>query len=253
MGQLSINGTTISNRPQAEKRIRLANVALPAYERDEPFFQSLGGSEITVSFRGELSTTRPSDITELDTLQTEAIQGQTVLFDFAPFVAGEGVFQRAEFPQEPTRSDYDLGIGVNSLSTGTSNYGTHATPQTGNTFEWGSFDVGFDPASVRQRYDRRTPTATAITGTARTVDRGGRVTRLALSGLIDGQGQYELWERAKANEFARLDTPFQSGDAVLTDLRIRTAPETPQELRGLFEYDAEFLITSPPEPDTAGS
>jgi hypothetical protein len=254
MGDLLLDGRTIDNRPtQFEKSIRLANVTLPAYEKELPFFQSLGGSEITVSFGGEIPTYLTSGMNELSGLQTEAIQGQEIPFDFTPFVAGDGVIQRAEMPQQPTESEYQIDIGVNTLSTGASQYGSHATPSTGNTFEWGSFDVGFDPDSVRERYERRTPTATAISGTAKTVDRGGLITEVSLSGRIDGQGQYDFWELAKSNNFARLDAPFQSGDAVLKQLRIRNDQGAPDEITGLFEYDATFLITSDPAPDTASA
>jgi hypothetical protein len=85
-----------------------------------------------------------------------------------------------------------------------------------------------------------------LDGLAQSVDNAGLVPKVQVSGNIDGEGQEQLWEKARNNVLAYLSAEFQNGWCLIDSLSIRNNPEAPDYLEGLFQYDLDVLIVRDP-------
>jgi len=245
--ELTIDGYTFDNPPSNyRKRISLGNSPQPHYEKTAtPFYRS-DSQQITLQLDGRLNLNDQGDLDEMAKLQEKAIQGGEVQVDFDPFFSGRGVIEDEPIEQESQVGRYSFSIAINEETTNDGAYPAHATPTTGNTFELGSFDFGFDPDTVSQEYERQTERVDRLQGVAHTADTKGLVTRVSLDGRVDGGGQAELWSKARSNAMAYLSAEFQNGWALLNTLSVSKDDATPDYLQGLFQYSAEFLIVKDP-------
>jgi len=245
--ELTIDGYTFDNPPlDYRKRVDLGNSPQPHYEKTAtPFYRS-DSQQITLTVSGRVNLNDQSDLDELSKLQEKGIQGGEVDVQFDPFFSGTGVIEDDPFEEENQRGRYEFSIAINEETTDSSAYPAHATPTTGNTFELGDFDFGFDPESVSQEYERQTERVDRLQGVAQTSDTKGLVTRVSLEGRVDGGGQAELWDKARANALAYLTAEFQNGWALLNTLSVSNDDATPDYIQGLFAYSAEFLIVKDP-------
>lgn len=244
---LSIDGYDFDNPPlDYRKRIMLGNSPQPHFEKNAtPYYRS-DSQQITLELSGRLNLNDQDDLDELERIQKAAIEGGEVDVEFDPFFSGSGVIEDEPIEQENQRGRYSFSIAINEETTNDSAYPAHATPTTGNTFELGDFDFGFDPDSVSQEYERQTERVDRLQGVAQTSDTKGLVTRVSLEGRVDGGGQAELWSKARSNAMAYLSAEFQNGWALLNSLSISKDDATPDYLQGLFQYSAEFLIVKDP-------
>lgn len=245
--ELTIDGYTFDNPPSSyRKRIDLGNSPQPHYEKTAtPFYRS-DSQQITLELSGRLNLNDQGDLDELEKLQAKAIEGGEVDVQFDPFFSGTGVIEDDPFDQENQVGTYSFTIAINEEYTDDSAYPAHATPTTGNTFELGDFDFGFDPSTVSQEYERQTERVDRLQGVAHTSDTKGLVTRVSLEGRVDGGGQAKLWDKARSNALAYLSAEFQNGWALLNSLSVQKDDATPDYLQGLFRYSAEFVIVKDP-------
>lgn len=244
---LTIDGYTFDNPPESyRKHITLGNSPIPHFQRALASFYQSGQQELQFEVKGRLSLNEQNDLDELEELQQIAIVGGEVDVDFDPFFSGTCIIEDDPFRQADERGEYRFIMTVNSDSTDDTAYPTHATPTTGNTFELGSFDFGYDPSAVQQNYDRQTDTVDRLQGISQTVDTAGLVTKIQLEGYTDGAGQATLWDKARNNKVSFLSAEFQNGWSLIADLSISSEPETPHYLEGLFRYELELFVVNDP-------
>jgi len=244
---LTVDGYTFDNPPtDYRKKIDLSNEPQTVFRRFTADFYQSGSQDVELQVQGQLSLNEASDLSELQTLQDKAISGGEVSVDFDPFFSGTGVITDNPFRQENERGRYDFTLKINEMDTDPSAYPAHATPQTGNTFELGSFDFGYDPESVQQDYDRQTAQVETLQGINRVVDNKGLVPRVEVSGRIDGAGAQALWDKARSNALSYLSAEFQDGWSLITTLMVQNDPDAPDFVTGLYRYTVEFLIVKDP-------
>jgi len=244
---LTVDGYTFDNPPtDFRKKIDLSNEPQPHFRRFTADFYQSNSQDVELQVQGMLSLNESTDLSELQTLQDTAISGGEVNINFDPFFSGTGVITDNPFRQENERGRYDFTFKINDMQTDPSAYPAHATPQTGNTFELGSFDFGYDPDSVQQAYERQTEQVDTLQGLNRVVDNQGLIPRVEVSGRIDGTGQEELWQKARNNALSYLSAEFQNGWSLITTLMVQNDPNAPDFVTGLYRYTAEFLIVKDP-------
>lgn len=245
--ELTVDGYTFDNPPSDYRKIiQLQNNPLQTFARQAVDFYQSDSQNVQVQVSGELSLNESTDLTELETLQQKAIQGGEVSIDFDPFFSGTGVITDNPFRQEDQRGQYDFTFSVNSVTTDPSGYPDHATPTTGNTFELGDFNFGFDPDSVQQQYERLTPSVETLSGLNQTVDNKGLIPRVTVSGRTDGSGGQALWQKARDNALSYLSAEFQNGWSLLTRLQVGNDDSTPDFVTGLLQYSMDVLIVKDP-------
>lgn len=249
---LTVAGYTFENPPEEYRKLaRLSNSPQTAIGKESTAFFQSDSQDLQFQVEGTLALDPPlgeasDDLDELEELQDLAIAGGEVAVEFDPFFSGQAVIEDDPFRQQDGESSYQFTFSVNSEDTDSSAYPAHSTPETGNTFEFGDLDLGYDPNQVQQNYERQTEKVKRLQGIARTVDNDGLIPKIQISGLIDGGGQAELWDKARSNVLAYLSAEFQNGWALLDTVSIRNAPEAPDYLTGLFRYDADLLIVMDP-------
>jgi hypothetical protein len=248
---LTIDGYTFANPPEDYRKVaRLANSPQTAFNKRATEFYQSDSQDLQYRAEGTLALDPAlggtDDLAELEELQELAIRGGEVEVEFDPFFSGKCVIEDDPFRQSAGESTYSFTFTVNSESTDNSAYPAHSTPETGNTFEYGHIDLGYDPTAVQQNYERQTETVKRLQGIARSVDIEGLIPTVTVSGMIDGGGQAELWETARKNRLAYLSAEFQNGWALVDSLSIRNAPEAPDYLTGLFQYDLDLLVVMDP-------
>jgi len=248
---LTVGGYTFENPPEEyRKLIRLGNSDQTAFNRNSAAFYQSDSQDIQLQVQGTLALDPAvggtDDLQELTDIQQIAIDGGEVDIEFDPFFSGKGVIEDNPFRQEDGEGTYDFTFTLNTDDTDASAYPAHSAPDTGNTFELGDLDLGFDPNSVTQEYERQTEKVQRLQGIARTVDTKGLVPKVTLSGFIDGGGQATLWDKARSNVMAYLSAEFQNGWCLIDSLSIRNAAETPHYLEGVFRYDLDVLIVADP-------
>lgn len=246
--ELTIDGYTFENPPEDyRKRINLGNSAQPHFNRQLADFYFSDSKDLQVELSGTLSLNHQSDLDELERLQELAIEGGEVAVEFDPFFSGKCVIEDDPFRQSDNLSNYRFVLTVNEDTTDSSAYPDHATPTTGNTFELGGFDFGYDPNSVEENYERETDTVDRLQGVSRTVDNAGLVTSVSIEGHTDGGGVAQLWDKAMNNTLGYLNAEFQNGWALIGDLSIRNNAQAPDYLKGLFDYQMEVFVVSNPD------
>ena len=244
---LTVDGYTFDNPPgDYRKIIQLSNNPQQVFRRQSSDFYQSDSQDVEVQVSGELSLNESSDLSELQTLQQKAINGGEVSVEFDPFFSGRGVITDNPFRQEDQRGQYDFTFKINSIDTDDTAFPSHATPQTGNTFELGSFDFGYDPDSVQQDYERMTPSVETLQGLNRTVDNKGLVPRVTVSGRTDGAGIQALWQKARNNSLSYLSAEFQNGWSLITRLQVGNDPDAPDFVTGLYQYSVDLLVVKDP-------
>jgi len=248
---LTVAGYTFENPPEEYRKLaRLSNSAQTAFNRKSSAFYQSDSQDLQFQVEGTLALDPAlggtDDLAELEELQDIAISGGEVEIEFDPFFSGKAVIEDDPFRQEDGESSYQFTFTVNSEDTDSSAYPAHSSPDTGNTFELGDLDLGYDPNQVQQNYERQTEKVKRLQGIARTVDTEGLIPKVKISGLIDGGGQATLWDKARSNTLAYLSAEFQNGWALLDSLSIRNTPEAPDYLTGMFRYDMDILIVMDP-------
>lgn len=244
---LTVAGYTFDNPPERyRKQITVGNNPIPHYQRTLASFYQSDQQEIQFEVEGRLSLNEQSDLDELSRLQELSIEGGEVRVDFDPFFSGKCIIEDDPIRQEADRGNYRFIMTVNTDETDPTAYPSHATPTTGNTFELGSFNLGYDPDSVQQNYERQTDTVDRLQGISQSQDTAGLVTRVELEGSIDGAGQASLWQRARDNVLAYLNAEFQNGWALISDLSVTNNQDAPDYLKGLFDYNLEVFVVSDP-------
>ncbi|AGM11291.1 hypothetical protein HHTV1_36 [Haloarcula hispanica tailed virus 1] len=249
---LTVAGYTFENPPEEYRKLaRLSNSPQTAFNRRSTAFFQSDSQDLQLQVEGTLALDPPlgepsDDLDELERLQEIAIEGGEVEVEFDPFFSGNAVIEDDPFRQSDGESSYQFTFSVNSEDTDDTAYPSHSTPDTGNTFELGDLDLGYDPSEVSQNYERQTEKVKRLQGIARTVDTEGLIPKVTISGLIDGGGQAELWDKARQNTLAYLNAEFQNGWVLMDTLSIRNAPEAPDYLTGLFRYDLDILVVMDP-------
>lgn len=249
---LTVAGYTFENPPEEYRKLaRLSNSPQTAFNRRSTAFFQSDSQDLQFQVEGTLALDPPlgetqDDADELERLQEMAIEGGEVDVEFDPFFSGKAVIADDPFRQAEGESSYQFTFTVNSESTDDSAYPGHSTPDTGNTFELGDMDLGYDPSEVSQNYERQTEKVKRLQGIARTVDTEGLIPKVTISGRIDGGGQATLWDKARSNTLAYLSAEFQNGWVLMDSLSIRNAPEAPDYLTGLFQYDMDLLVVMDP-------
>lgn len=249
---LTVAGYQFENPPEEYRKLaRLGNSPQTAVDRDAPFFYQSDSQDLQFQVDGSLALDPAlggtDDLDELERLQEIAIEGGEVQVEFDPFFSGKCVIEDDPFQQTPDEGTYSFTFTVNTDTTDDSAYPTRSPPDTGNTFELGSLDLGFDPNTVRQNYERQTESARRLQGIARSIDNAGLVPRVSVSGMIDGDGQAQLWAKARDNTLAYLAAEFQNGWCLIDTLSIRNSPDAPDYLDGLFRYDLDVVVVKDPE------
>ena len=248
---LTVDGYTFANPPEEyRKSARLANSPQTAFNKRSTNFYQSDSQELQYRADGTLALDPAlggtDDLAELEKLQEIAIQGGEVEVAFDPFFSGKCVIEDDPFRQSGGESTYQFTFTVNTDSTDDSTYPSHSSPETGNTFEFGHLDLGYDPREVQQNYERQTETVQRLQGIARSVDIEGLIPTVTVSGMIDGGGQAELWEIARKNRLGYLSAEFQNGWALVDSVSIRNSPAAPDYLTGLFQYDLDLLVVMDP-------
>jgi len=249
---LTVAGYTFQNPPESyRKQANLGNNPQPAVDKEATDFYQSDSQDLQLVIEGTLALDPPlgessDDLNELERLQDIAIRGGEVQVDFDPFFSGNCIIEDDPFRQSEGESSYKFTLTINSDTTDGSAYPTRNPPDTGNTFELGSLDLGYDPKSVSQNYERQTEQVKRLQGIARSIDNAGLVPQVRVSGMIDGTGQDELWKKARGNVLAYLSAEFQKGWCLIDSLSIRNSPEAPDYLDGLFRYDLDVLIVKDP-------
>jgi hypothetical protein len=245
--RLTVDGYTFDNPPSDYRKIiQLSNNPQPFFNRFSSDFYQSDSQDVQFQVSGELSLNESSDLSELETLQKKAINGGEVSVEFDPFFSGKGVIVDNPFTQEDQRGSYDFTFKINKIDTDPTGYPAHATPTTGNTFELGSFNFGFDPDSVEEEYQRQTASVETLQGLNRVVDNKGLVPEVTVSGRTDGAGGQALWDKARTNALSYLSAEFQQGWSLITRLQVGNDPDTPDFVTGLLQYSADFLIVKDP-------
>jgi hypothetical protein len=249
--ELTVGGYTFENPPEEYRKLaRLSNSPQTAFNRKSTAFYQSDSQDLQFQVDGTLALDPAlggsDDLQELEKLQEIAIQGGEVAVEFNPFFTGKCVIEDDPFRQEDGESTYSFTFTVNSESTDNSAYPAHSAPDTGNTFEFGDLDLGYDPNQVTQNYERQNEKVKRIQGIARTVDTEGLIPKVTISGMIDGGGQATLWEKARSNTLAYLSAEFQNGWVLVDSLSIRNTPEAPDYLTGMFQYDMDLLVVMDP-------
>lgn len=244
---LSIDGYTFDNPPNTfTKTVRPTNTNVPLQSKfTASVYQS---SSISVQFvaTGDLSLNESSDLSELQSLQQKAIEGGEVRVDFSPFFRGRGVLDNTPFVQQQQRSQYDLQVSINEVTTPRNQYPGHSTPITGNVFELGGYDFGYDPDRVRQTYSRETETVDSLDGLKTTIDNAGLAPTIELSGRTDGAGAEALTQAGLANELQYLQAEFQNGWVLPTEVEVANDDQAPGVYDGLYEYTCKFVLVRDP-------
>jgi hypothetical protein len=248
---LTVDGYTFANPPEDYRKVaRLANSPQTAFNKRATNFYQSDSQELQYRAEGTLALDPAlggtDDLAELEHLQDIAIEGGEVEVEFDPFFSGKCVIEDDPFRQSGGESTYSFTFTVNVDSTDSSAYPSHSSPETGNTFEYGHLDLGYDPTAVQQNYERQTEKVKRLQGIARSVDTDGLIPTVTVSGMIDGGGQAELWETARKNRLAYLSAEFQNGWALVDSLSIRNSPAAPDYLTGLFQYDLDLLVVMDP-------
>lgn len=250
--ELTVGGYTFQNPPEEYRKLaRLSNSPQTAFNRKSSAFYQSDSQDLQFQVEGTLALDAPlgetsDDLDELTELQDLAISGGEVKIEFDPFFSGKGVIEDDPFRQQEGESSYRFTFTVNSETTDDSSYPSHATPDTGNVFELGDLDLGYDPDTVQQNYERQTERVKRLQGIARAVDTEGLIPKVKISGMIDGAGQATLWDKARNNKMAYLNAEFQNGWALIDTLDVRKAPDAPDYLEGMFQYDMDLLIVMDP-------
>lgn len=249
--ELTVGGYTFENPPESyRKRIELGNSEQQAQNRTSSSFYQSDSQEITLEVEGTLALNPAlggtDDTNELEKLQDLAIRGGEVEVEFDPFFSGMAVIEDDPFEQEGGESSYKFTFTINSESTDASAYPAHSAPDTGNTFEFGDLNLGFDPNKVTQNYKRNTQQTKRLQGIARSVDTKGLVPEVRVTGIIDGDGQAQLWDKARSNVLAYLNAEFQNGWALIDRLSIQNLQDTPDYLNGMFRYDMQAMVVMDP-------
>lgn len=245
---LTVNGYEFDNPPEDyRKRINLGNNPIPHFRRYLAKYYQSDRQELIFEVEGQLSLNESTDLDDLAKMQQLAVKGgSAVPVDFDPFFSGEAVIVDDPFRQAKERGTYRFTFNINTESTDSTAYPSHATPSTPNTFELGGWDFGYDPNSLEQNYDRQTATVNRLQGISQTTDTAGLVTELQIDGNTDGGGQATLWKKARTNALAYLEAEFQNGWALIDRLEISNNKQAPDYLEGLFEYSMDVLIVSDP-------
>jgi len=249
---LTVAGYTFQNPPESyRKQASVGNNPQPAVDKEATSFYQSDSQDLQLVLEGTLALDPPlgepsDDLAELERLQQIAIEGGKVQVDFDPFFSGTCIIEDDPFRQSEGESSYKFTFTINRDSTDAAAYPARNPPDTGNTFELGSLDLGYDPKSVSQNYERQTEQVKRLRGISRSIDNSGLVPKVRVSGFIDGQGQSDLWAKARANVLAYLSAEFQKGWCLIDSLSIRNSPESPDYLDGLFRYDLEVLIVKDP-------
>ena len=252
--ELTVAGYKFQNPPEEYRKLaRVGNNAQPAVGKEATDFYQSDSQDLQFQCEGTLALDPPlgedtDDLAELERLQEIAIQGGEVEVVFTPFFEGTCVIEDDPFRQSEGESSYQFTFSVNEDRTlGSGGWPTRNPPDTGNTFELGSINIGYDPDSVQQNYERQTESVKPLRGVAQSVDNAGLVPKVQVSGNIDGEGQEELWQKARGNVLAYLSAEFQKGWCLIDSLSIRNNPDAPDYLDGLFQYDLDVLIVKDPE------
>jgi hypothetical protein len=249
--ELTVAGYTFENPPEEYRKLaRLSNNPQPLFKKEAtPFYQS-DSQDLQLQVEGSLALNPTlggtDDLDELEELQAMAISGGEVDVEFDPFFSGKCVIEDDPFRQSEGESTYNFTFTINSESTDDSAYPAHNAPDTGNTFELGDLDLGYDPQTVQQNYERQTEKVKRLQGVAQSVDNDGLITKIKLSGKIDGGGQATLWDKARSNSLLYLSAEFQNGWVLFDSVSIRNSPETPDYLQGLFQYDLDMYVVADP-------
>lgn len=247
----TVGGYTFENPPENHrKRIRLGNAPQRAYDRQAPSYYQSDSQDLQLEVEGSLAIDPAlggtDDLAELERLQQIGIDGGEVRVDFSPFYSGLAVIEDDPLRQSDGESSYVFIFDLNTEDTDASAYPAHSAPDTGNTFEYGDLDLGYDPTSVSQNYDRNVETVHRLQGISRSKDTAGLVPNVSVSGRIDGGGQAQLWAKAKANAVAYLTAEFQNGWALISDLSVESMQQAPHYLQGMFQYEMSLYIVSDP-------
>lgn len=248
---LTVGGYQFENPPEEYRKLaRLSNSPQTAFNRSSAAFYQSDSQNLQFQVEGTLALDPAlggsDDLAELERLQSLAIDGGEVDVEFNPFFSGKCVIEDDPFRQSGGESDYAFTFTVNSESTDSSAYPAHSSPNTGNTFEFGDLDLGYDPNQVAQNYEKQTEQVKRLQGVARSTDTEGLIPKVNVSGMIDGSGQATLWDKARANTLAFLSAEFQNGWCLVDSVSIRNSPEAPDYLQGLFQYDLDILIVMDP-------
>lgn len=246
---LTVAGYTFENPPEEyRKRASVGNNPQPSVDKDATDYYQSDSQDIRFRVEGTLALDPAlggtDDLAELERLQQIAIEGGTVDVEFDPFFSGQCVIKDDPFRQAESESSYSFKFTVNSETTDASAYPARSPPDTGNTFELGSLNLGYDPDEVSQNYERQTETVKRLQGVSRSIDNAGLIPKVRLSGMIDGAGQAELWQKARDNVQAYLEAEFQKGWCLIDSLAVRNTPEAPDYLDGLFRYDLDVFLVS---------
>jgi len=248
---VAIDGYTLDNPPSDYGLTISKSVqAVRIEQREQPDYFLPDNYTMELRLQGIHSLNRQSDLDELETLQTKAINGGSFTIDFDPFFSGSGTLTDSNFPQENQRGEYDFTFLIESESTDATAYPAHSTPSKTTTFTLGSFTFGFDPEEMREAYLRDVGTATTYAGQETGRDRGGLKTKVTLQGYIDGAGQQTLRSKAKSTTVEALDAEFQDGNAVIQSLEVSNNDDAPDYVTGLFDYDLSLLLTEDAESGT---
>lgn len=248
---LTVAGYTFENPPEEYRKLaRVGNSPQTSFNKQATAFYQSDTQDLQFQAEGTLALDPAvggtDDLAELERLQEIAITGGEVQVEFDPFFSGKAVIEDDPFRQDDGESSYQFTFTVNSEDTDSSAYPSHSSPDTGNTFELGDLDLGYDPNTVQQNYERQTEKVKRLQGIARSVDTEGLIPKVKMSGLIDGGGQATLWDKARSNVMAFLSAEFQNGWCLIDTLSIRNAPEAPDYLTGMFRYDLDLLVVADP-------
>lgn len=249
--ELTVAGYTFENPPESyRKQINLGNADQRAFQRQASSFYQSDSQDLKFEVSGTLALDPAvggtDDLAELEKLQDLAIEGGEVAVEFDPFFSGNCIIEDDPFEQSEGESSYSFRFTVNTDETDPSAYPAHTTPNTGNTFEFGNLNLGYDPDSVRQNYDRNVETVDRLSGISRSVDTKGLVPEVQIVGNIDGSGQADLWQKARDNVLAYLSAEFQNGWALMDRLEITSNPDAPHYLEGMFRYRLKCYIVMDP-------
>jgi hypothetical protein len=250
--ELTVAGYTFENPPEEYRKLaRVGNSPQPAVDKESTDFYQSDFQDLQFQADGTLALDPPlgedaDDLAELERMQEIAIAGGEVDVEFDPFFSGTCIIEDDPFRQSKGESTYSFTFTVNDDTTDSSAYPSRNPPDTGNTFELGSLDLGYDPRSVTQNYERQTEQVKRLQGISRSIDNAGLVPKVTVSGMIDGDGQSTLWEKARNNVLAFLSAEFQKGWCLIDSLSIRNSPEAPDYLQGLFQYDLDVMIVKDP-------
>lgn len=253
---LTVGGYTFENPPEDYVKIlNLNNNPQRILDRDTPKFYHPNNQNIRLQVEGSLALNPPlgessDDVAELDRLQQIAIDGGVVNVDFDPFFSGEAVIRDDPFRQEEGgEAKYQFIFTMNTESTNNSAYPSHAAPDTGNTFQIGNLDLGYEPENLRQNYDQAIESVTRLQGVDQTVDNRGMIPTQKITGKIDGGGQAQLWDVARQNDLKFLQAEFQNGYSLFSELQISNDTRAPQYLEGMFTYEMELYMVRDSDSD----